>query len=116
MHRGLLAGIGSIPETGRGQGLQSPLGGGGPDPAEPFRPWGGWGGLWSVSLELWEAIAGFTARAGMVGWRAIGGTKLGDQEGVVSVIQAMRGFGLQVAGIEAGVCRTEMHGKQNGQT
>lgn len=52
----------------------------------------------------------------MVGWRAIRGTKLGDQEGAVSVIQAMRGFGLQVAGIDAGVCRTEMHRKQNGQT
>ena len=47
------------------------------------------GGLWSVSLELWKAIAGFTAGAGMVGWRAIGGTKLGDEEGAVSVIQAM---------------------------
>lgn len=73
MHRALPAGIGSIPETGRGQSFQSPRGGGGPDPAERLRPRGVGGGGWSVSLELWEAIAGLTAGAGMVGWRAIGG-------------------------------------------
>lgn len=90
MHRGLPAGIGSIPETGRGQSFRSPRGGGGPDPAEPLRPpgVGGWGWLVCVLRALGSHCrAHCWSRHGWV--ESHWGTKLGDEEGAVSVVQAM---------------------------